>query len=226
MPGMRTLIDISAGANRRVLSEAVDTASSQFLRWFGNSKVVDHQGLPLRLFHGTRQDFRAFQGTVWASNSPELANIYARNTLGSRIVPLYMRIEHPFDADLGLSDSVTVDEFLNAMFEQSARNGFSTMSVNSKAVSGLLDSFRAAEREESIHPYYSRHAFWQDVASWFGPKGAKALGSLFKMLGFDGVRMVENGDITFGAFSPNQVKSIFNRGSFDDDQADISESAT
>ena len=36
------------------------TESPHFKKWFGNSKVVDKDGKPLRAFHGTSKDFFAF----------------------------------------------------------------------------------------------------------------------------------------------------------------------
>lgn len=62
-----------------------------FLAWFGKSKVVDAQKLPLQLFHGTTRDFGAFDPglcrtnaqtgaeprAVFLSTSPEVAASYA-----------------------------------------------------------------------------------------------------------------------------------------------------
>ena len=36
------------------------TDTAEFKRWFGDSKVVDAQGKPLVVYHGTRQEFEAF----------------------------------------------------------------------------------------------------------------------------------------------------------------------
>jgi hypothetical protein len=42
-----------------IMSEAA-TSSPAFLNWFSGSKVVDRQGKPLRVYHGTRKDFENF----------------------------------------------------------------------------------------------------------------------------------------------------------------------
>jgi len=50
-----------AGAVRKRGSPATDTASNPaFRRWFQDSKVVDEDGKPLVVYHGTKYDFAAF----------------------------------------------------------------------------------------------------------------------------------------------------------------------
>lgn len=41
----------------------VDTNSKEFKKWFGNSKVVDEDGEPLKVYHGTTHDFNIFDST-------------------------------------------------------------------------------------------------------------------------------------------------------------------
>ncbi len=43
-----------------LLSQADQTDTPAFKRWFGDSKVVDAHGKPLRVYHGTRESFDAF----------------------------------------------------------------------------------------------------------------------------------------------------------------------
>ena len=43
-----------------MFSRADQTQTPAFRRWFGDSKVVDAQGKPLRVYHGTRESFDAF----------------------------------------------------------------------------------------------------------------------------------------------------------------------
>ena len=45
---------------RQVEPDTKQTDSPEFKNWFGESKVVDEQGEPLRVFHGTDVDFDAF----------------------------------------------------------------------------------------------------------------------------------------------------------------------
>jgi len=67
------------------------TDSPEFKRWFGDSKVVDAEGKPLVVYHGTKADFEQFdpqaansssmtgvpEGVISLSSSPEAASSYA-----------------------------------------------------------------------------------------------------------------------------------------------------
>lgn len=78
-----------------------------FWRWFGDSKVVDKDGKPLVVYHGTESDFDSFdQNKVkttklgsgfYFAKDPETANLYAGFS-GSNVVPVYLRMERPLIA--------------------------------------------------------------------------------------------------------------------------------
>jgi hypothetical protein len=190
-------------------------SNPQFRAWFGQSKVVDESGSPLVLFHGTSADIHSFKGMVWGSADPGLANEYAamrdhHGKGGGNVVPLYMRIERPFNADLGLSSTVTVGDFFGAVMEQAVEdNGVGITNALREETDNLLSEIRACARREESGPHYDRHDFWNDAESYFGRDGAAAIRRLFGLFGFDGICMMEGGSVTFGAFSPDQVKSVF-----------------
>jgi hypothetical protein len=85
------------------------TETPEFKRWFGKSAVVDKDGKPLRVFHGTKGgDFEEFKETGpsrerWGNRghyftaNPEYAGDYATQGAAenSRTVPVYLRIENP-----------------------------------------------------------------------------------------------------------------------------------
>ena len=80
-----------------------------FWRWFGDSKVVDHQGRSLVVYHGTSDDFDYFDnkktgrydGGLWGkghyfSASIDGPNSYAlRQGDGARIMVTYVSIKNP-----------------------------------------------------------------------------------------------------------------------------------
>lgn len=86
----------------------VDTPA--FREWFGKSKVVDANGNPLVVYHGTGANFTVFEpstdNAIYMSSSPEIANEYA-NVDNGHVYPVYVRITDPvmvtdmpkFDAD-------------------------------------------------------------------------------------------------------------------------------
>ena len=75
-----------------------------FWRWFGDSKVVDEQGRPLVVYHGTNKDFNEFVVSPMSQHlygngiyvTPYVgeAESYARHE-GGNILPLYVRLSSP-----------------------------------------------------------------------------------------------------------------------------------
>ncbi len=100
-------------------SVADQTQTENFQRWFKNSKVVDAEGKPLVVYHGTRRPFNEFSPSRprGAPGNPEgvyftadkgVAEEYAQDADGawdekSRIVSAYIKIEN--DADGKIIDS-------------------------------------------------------------------------------------------------------------------------
>jgi orotate phosphoribosyltransferase-like protein len=91
---------------------ARQTETPAFKRWFGDSKVVDAEGKPLVVYHGTQYDFDAFdpemQGdTVYSedigfffSNDPVEAGGYAtldfdRDDPKPNVMPVFLSIQNP-----------------------------------------------------------------------------------------------------------------------------------
>lgn len=87
------------------------THSQQFKRWFGDwenkpysaSKVVDEDGNPLVVYHGTDADFTVFKskdGNYWFSASEDYAEAMAEERGGNRVMPTYLNMRKPYYAKL------------------------------------------------------------------------------------------------------------------------------
>ena len=84
-----------------------------FWRWFGSSRVVDEQGRPLVVYHGTKGEFTKFDleragsktdSGAWGRGiyfavDPEYAGAYAGRAEGSNIVPAYISLQNPLVVD-------------------------------------------------------------------------------------------------------------------------------
>lgn len=188
--------------------------------WLAKSWGVQN-GKPQTFYHATTKDFDTFNthGTGFASAlgmayeverhgsffavDPKFAEDFiedpntGRVKEGGRVLPVHLSIQYPIDLrDNALSrmvsDEETADEF--------KANGIDLRSV--------YDHFYELERWELFD----------------GPEGAEFIDNLHK-LGFDGAIINEaipnNSNAKSGqvwvAFSPNQVKSVYNRGSFSPD---------
>jgi hypothetical protein len=105
---------LDTGEDRRVLwSDSDDTGpqlrpsvakqieSPEFKKWFGDSKAVDDNGLPLVLYHGTLGNFDQFKRHSYFTPDPEVAAAYGGSYLGggtlprSAIYPVFIQAQHP-----------------------------------------------------------------------------------------------------------------------------------
>lgn len=72
-----------------------------FWRWFGDSKVVDEQGRPLVVYHGTNSDLSAFASdrANYFTADPGAASVYAEGFRapreGANVYPVYLSIQRP-----------------------------------------------------------------------------------------------------------------------------------
>ena len=79
-----------------------------FWRWVGESKVVDEQGRPLVVYHGTNADFNEFDPEAQGSSgqgsgepgfffeaSPDNAARYTRQGDGANVMPVYLALKNP-----------------------------------------------------------------------------------------------------------------------------------
>lgn len=81
------------------------TETPAFKKWFGDSKVVDADGKPLVVYHGTSADFNAFDkstfgketGVGWLGNgfyfTPDES---VSRSYGAKSMPVYLSLQNPF----------------------------------------------------------------------------------------------------------------------------------
>jgi hypothetical protein len=85
------------------------SASKEFKRWFGDSKVVDESDKPLIVYHGNQEDFSQFDkskievdGAFFFTSDPHNAGEYAGyhgdgfQADGGNIMPVYLSIKNPY----------------------------------------------------------------------------------------------------------------------------------
>ena len=87
------------------------TETQQFKRWFGDwqnhpenaSKVVNDDGTPKVVYHGTNGDFTVFQsasGMYWFSETEDYAEEMAHERGGKEVIRAYLSIKNPYIAKL------------------------------------------------------------------------------------------------------------------------------
>ena len=167
-----------------------------FKKWFGNSKVVDKEGKPLVVYHGTKSNVEYFdikkfgasdQGLVgkgfYFTYSGHEAGEYSLNTQygkgeNSNVIPCYVSLQKPFLITQGvLPDGRTLRDI--SQDTMNGRGGYSLRKeIEGKGYDGIIFTDRAGE---------IRH-----VVSWYSTQIKSAIGNI--------------GD--FNADDPNIIKDI------------------
>lgn len=179
-----------------------------FRKWFGDSKVVDQQGKPLVVYHGTKQEFTTFEvgrtttnfsfapyetnreGVFFTPNR-EFANEFSDDK--GRTIAAYLKIQNPLDLSEGYPN-----EFYKKHRDLLSENNLTCMQP---------------------------HEMWEMLDDGF--PGATEFIAAVKGDGYDGLKMVERDregylKEVFVAFNPEQIKSATaNDGSFDPGNTDI-----
>src|SRR5690606_19642598 len=180
-----------------------------FWRWFGDSEVVDEQGRPLVMYHGTTADFESFATSgvkrttsdpntrlgIHFAKHPSVASQFAEAE-GGRVIPVYLSLQNP------LRFSLETD--LNAAMARFAyENGLLT--VDALRAIGSRDAFETARELENKE--YERIAdkdlFWYGVGTdvMRRAKNRMRIASAYKKhlekLGYDGI---EYGNTVEGFF--------------------------
>jgi DNA repair protein RadC len=170
--------------------------NAAFWEWFGKSVVRNEDGTPKVVYHGTNNRFSAFKlsGMGIHIGTKVQAKAAAHAKGGSTIMPVYARIENPMRLfDWGSAFDSIDDENWRGLVSE----------VKSKLSDDQKDQLRR-------HPYT--------------PRTHDELVGLIDGAGHDGIvyeNEYEGSGPSFIAFSPSQIKSINNDGTWDRDDPDI-----
>jgi hypothetical protein len=96
-----------------------ESRENNFNQWFGASKVVDAQGKPLVVYHGTDKDFSHFEsasGVYYFTPDAEYAETGSHSAHGDRqLMPVYLSIQNPAVID---SREQLTDKMVNKLRRQ------------------------------------------------------------------------------------------------------------
>ncbi len=227
---------------------------SNFKKWFKNSKVVDENGDPLVMYHGTNKDFlsfdrmksaefrRASMDTVgsWFSSQPFKAEQYSGGE-GFNVMPVYLSIQNP-------KVYKTFNEFLREMhsaagrkFEDQNPKGIgSTEELRAKLKAEGYDGIRF--EQTNVKSMYEDVKELQDAVERarkeeYGVKRAERtpytqkrerLENSLKLISEE-LKKFDNstefdGHDVYIALEPTQIKSVFNEGAYSEESEMILES--
>jgi len=221
-PRFRATTAFSRSFAGRMSFEQIDPSSDAFKDWFKESKVVDENGEPLIVYHGTNFDFDAFdpkelgktfktptvekEGFFFANN-PETAGVYAGPQPMS-VIAAFMSKDY---ADSGRGRVKNAAEYLIEKQGMQPNIMPVFLSIQNPLVIDLsktkrddIDLDLIADKLRNAKSKGYDGAILKSMSS----PTSDGIGNISAEL--------EPADV-FVAFEPTQIKSQFNRGTFDPD---------
>lgn len=194
--------------------------SEAFKNWFRESKVVNEDGTPKTMYHGTsRAGFRMFdtyggkfglfgKGSYF-TDDPSVASSYTEKGKGTSkgVYPVYLSVQNPIDMDAPADLKRWRESFEDNDWNTDYLNGAET---NEDAWRDMLDALA----DEGYYQYDAEETA-QDVLRFMGYDGITHIGG-GRYGAKDGPR-----HRVFIVFDPGQVKSIYNQGDFNPENPDI-----
>lgn len=207
------LLQFGPDSKRVEVPAAPKLETPAFKNWFGESRVLDDQGKPLVMYHGTRktENGKAFtifdtyssqyglfgQGSYFTAD-PSVGSSYTKKGKGDAptVYPVYLSIKNPIDMDAKANPSEWKKYFPEA---EGLHDGGDTNESWFRAVEDLY--------QQDMVPDY---------------EAAEAIQGGLIAMGHDGVTHIGGGRASqsdvrhrvYIAFDPEQVKSVFNKGTW------------
>lgn len=137
------------------------TETQQFKRWFGDwqndpahaSKVVNEDGTPKVVYHGTNAEFTAFNssdGTYWFSESRDYAESMAEERSGDVLMQAFLDIKNPYYAKLPVGKFSDPNSEAKIIREAKA-GGYDGLVIEADTTNELLkDTFYVAFQPNQI----------------------------------------------------------------------------
>jgi ADP-ribose pyrophosphatase YjhB (NUDIX family) len=205
----------------------LDEFTPEFKRWFGASKVVDHNGKPMRMFHGTTYDIAEFKrefvghgndqegSGFYFTNDPDHAGGYASDTpkenlpaggrvAGPNIMPTYLRITKPV-TNKPLT-RVQIQRII-ANGDQDALYNFGDVDYDGKAkvIQQAVDAYHD-------NGHTTKQTLFNLANDFYSGMDGKFLQVVKAVTGYDGVIVdYPNGRVVAVVFGPEQIKSVYNK---------------
>ena len=184
-----------------------------FYEWFGDSKVVDENGRPLVVYHGGKKGIKSFsnkyatdENMFFFTSNQGLAEDYRgyneSDLNNTDIYPVYLRIKNPLIL-LGRNDLETMAKIIHPNNDNLQQEWLAneTKYVNEyirqpKDWAWYMGSL-ALQHRQSIKDHADKNGY--DGVFDYEPTARGAFDESYK---------------GFIVFEPNQIKSVYNRGSF------------
>lgn len=191
------------------------TDSKYFKKWFGDSKVVDESGKPLVVYHGSRSNFEVFEHKEGLDSDV--------NSINTKLAFFFV------DDDIAADEFAEVQreaQIIRLQAEKHVGSGYN----NLKEKQRLDEEIKKQSYNDNIR--YNVYLSIQNpiIADFEGKEyeteNVDALILQAKENGNDGVIIKNINDVggthtQYAVFSPEQIKSVDNQGTFDKNNPNI-----
>ena len=176
---------------------ATEEGVRNFYKWFGNSKVVDNDGRPLVMYHGTpNKGFEEFNTPSHFSPDKKYAEGYQapnasamgfkQNSDNPGTYSVYLSIKHPFDARNDEAREIFLNEY----------RAYYSPELTDRGMVDWMEAEDLIEWLKENHPEYDGLIVDEGGTGGYG-EAVKSRGD------------------SYLPFEPNQIKSVDNTGKFD-----------
>lgn len=231
---IKSTTDARDSGTQPMLKSVLDTATANFKKWFGNSVVRNPDGSPKLMYHGTARDISEFRpkqaGAIFVTDDPRFAESFSglsedymiREALGNLPAAEREALFAKADAIAKRDGTYAPDEVNNLARELlpstaniipvyvSAQNPFDYQNPEhveklAKQNNGLSDFVRDEISRGS----------WETIED-------KNIQKSIRAAGFDGFYVMEGGRKNLAVYDSSQLKSPFNSGAYNPEDARIS----
>lgn len=223
----------------------VNTDTPEFKRWFGESKVVNPDGSPMVMYHGSREKFDSFDKSkirehdydanyngFWFSSDPLTSPAFAA---AAETYPVYLSIKKPAHwpqvkqaiRDIRQTDVADRLRIAGARTEHDAVRmrlqelGYDGVIRHERPQFDIEQALRDG-RVEWTDQYGRKHALVRETDpeslshDGWDLYDIDRYGNEEHITGYrNPEEFLDSTDDTWVAFEPEQIKSVFNRGTFD-----------
>jgi len=179
-----------------------------FKEWFKGSKVIDEDGKPKVVYHGTQGDFDDFDlnrsdplnfltiGAYFAED-PKTASAYAERGGGKgSVLPVYLSIKNP-----ARIDTEVLDANILSLIKESPDYKWRVERGENLSDENLLNRITGSNWFANIINQIHRQ--------WYGKESKLFADNIIKITGIDGMNSNGDGNPVWIAFSGSQIKSKF-----------------
>lgn len=238
---IRAVLEAAQAEDARMYGQdgQIATESDAFKRWFGDSVVTDADGKPLVVYHGTAADVGdnfafdpKFIGSTGAAEGYGFYLTTDRDTAegymgrdGGSVVEAYVSMSKPMPVmQKGFSASVLqkiIDKVIDAEIAQGDAEDY-----RDTFVSNFVDTYSMSRRQavREVAAIIAGEDRAIDQIAEIGNVSGDKVGThraVVEVTGFDGIvsdgygGRGEAGGTIYVTWFPTQIKSVFNRGTFD-----------